>query len=128
MGITDDPLKPKILIKLSHKAAALAIYPVSSRVEIKRYRIKRIGKKTITEPIPASIPSFIRDRAKSGRKPKLLFTKAGKISPKKESIKSLKGALKSKVALKTIHIMKKKIGIPVKGVVTNLSILSLNLY
>jgi len=57
-GINDFPCSPILCISLSIIKAARAIYPVSSINEIKKNRIKILGKNTITPPIPLITPSI----------------------------------------------------------------------
>ena len=45
---------------LSMMKAARAIYPVSSKIDMKKYNIKILGKNTITPPTPEIIPSTIK--------------------------------------------------------------------
>ncbi|MFU0823467.1 MAG: hypothetical protein ACFWTK_00135 [Clostridium sp.] len=61
IGMKALPERPIFLISLSIKKAARAIYPLSSRKDIPRNSAKIIGRKTIIEPTPPTIPSTIRD-------------------------------------------------------------------
>ena len=64
-GINDFPLKPNLLNNLSITKATLAIYPLSSRIDINKNNTKICGKNDTTPPSPASIPSPTSDNAHS---------------------------------------------------------------
>ena len=56
-GMNDLPCNPILCMILSMINAARAIYPESSIMEIQKYRIRILGRKTITLPTPPMIPS-----------------------------------------------------------------------
>ena len=60
IGINDLPLNPIDSIVLSIKTAIRAIYPESSKSEIKKNNTIICGTNTKTEPTPATIPSVIK--------------------------------------------------------------------
>ena len=60
IGMKDFPWRPILCISLSMMKAPRAIYPVSSRREMNRYRRRIFGRKTSTLPTPPMIPFTTR--------------------------------------------------------------------
>ena len=54
------PETPILLSGLSIINAILVMYPLSSNIDKKKYKVTIIGKKLITLPIPFNIPSIIK--------------------------------------------------------------------
>ncbi|OPY52342.1 MAG: hypothetical protein A4E48_01162 [Methanosaeta sp. PtaU1.Bin060] len=60
-GMNERPCRPRRYMKRSITKAALAIYPLSSRMESARKRPKTGGMKTSTDPRPPMIPKETKD-------------------------------------------------------------------
>ena len=57
MGTMLRPESPILLKSLSMKKATLAIYPLSSSMDIKKKRVTMMGRKLSTLPTPSNMPS-----------------------------------------------------------------------
>ncbi len=108
-GINDFPCNPILCINLSIIKAARAIYPESSIKEIKKNNIKIFGKKTITPPTPAIIPSTSKSRR--GPSFRLLLIRLPSVETP-DSIQFIGYCPIAKVAWNINHIKKINMGNP----------------
>ena len=119
MGIKDFPCRPIRCMILSIKKAALDIYPVSSKREMQKKRIRMLGKNTMTLPTPAITPSksnsLIRD---SGR----MLSTTPENPPITASIHCMGYSPRVKVDWNIIQINKIKMGNPTNLLVRTRSI------
>ena len=118
-GINDFPWSPILCISLSIMKAARAIYPLSSMNEMKAYRIRICGKKTITAPTPPITPSTsIAFSGPSG----IVWLIHSPNAPTPTSIQSIGYCPMEKVTWNITYSKKKKSGKPKYLFVNSLSI------
>ena len=108
-GINDFPCKPILCMILSIIKAARAIYPESSISEIQKYRIRILGRKTITPPTPPTIPST--SISFNGPSDMLLRIKSP-ICPTSHSIPIIGYSPRTNVPSNIKYMKRKKIGYP----------------
>ena len=121
MGMKDLPCKPILCISLSMMKAARDIYPESSIKEIKKYRIRMLGRKTRTLPAPAMRPFTTR----SFSQPSVMMAPTPSPNlPTSHSIQSIGYCPKEKVAWKITYRNRMKMGKASQRFVTSASILS----
>ena len=123
MGMKLFPCRPILCMSLSTMNAALAMYPLSSIMEMKKYRIMMLGRNTRTLPTPAITPSTTR----SFTQPSCIMEPTH--SPNfatSQSIQSMGYWPIVNVAQKMNHSSTMKIGKAIHWLVTTASILSVS--
>ncbi len=115
-GINDFPWRPILCMTLSMMNAALDMYPVSSIRDMKKKRIRILGRNIMTLPTPSIIPCMIRFL----NDPSIMDASShpeSKLIP--ESSQSIGYCPNSKVEKNMTNIKKRKIGYPKRRCVMN---------
>ncbi|OQA52416.1 MAG: hypothetical protein BWY45_03160 [Euryarchaeota archaeon ADurb.Bin294] len=108
-GMNERPCRPTECISRSMTNAALARYPVSSRMESSRNRTNMLGTKTRTDPTPPITPSDRNDLTNGSISTP--FIRSVKY-PNMYSIPTRNGLEALKVSWNANHIHERKMGIP----------------